>query len=122
PFTGMQMFSRRHLAEPVQYVRPLVRYEDGTVAPARCERWIGAMADSRYRWLLRDWDARPERVGLTREFLDACARRANAAAAPGRRVRGFELEVRRWDFRRHPEDPERGELLYVVRHPVAAVL
>ncbi|HEX5726295.1 MAG TPA: hypothetical protein VFX98_12560, partial [Longimicrobiaceae bacterium] len=47
PFTGMQMFSRRHLAEPVQYVRPLVRYEDGTVAPARCERWIGAMADSR---------------------------------------------------------------------------
>lgn len=117
PITAMQMFSRPQPLEPVEYVRPLVVYEDGTVAPARFERWIGAVADARYRRLLRDWDTHPERVALLNEFLDACARRA-AAAPHGRRIRGFVLETRRWDFRRHPRDPERGALVAVVRHAV----
>jgi hypothetical protein len=118
PLTGMQMFSRMSPAEPVEYVRPLARYEDGTVERARFEKWIGAMADTRYRWLLRDWGRHPERIPLAREFMDACAARANAGAAPGRRIVGFDLEVRRWDFRRNPADPERGELLSVLRHDV----
>jgi hypothetical protein len=118
PFTGMQMFSRSHVPEPVEYVRPLVRYDDGVVERARFERWIGAMADTRYRWLLRDWSSRPERIELLREFLDACARRANVSSAAGRRIRQFELEVRRWDFQRYPADPNRGQLLYVLRHNV----
>ncbi len=119
PITAMQMFSRPQALEPVEYVRPLVVYEDGTIAPARFERWIGAVADARYRRLLRDWDTHPERVPLLREFLDACARRAAAAAPPGRRIRGFVLETRRWDFRRHPRDPQRGALVAVLRHDVA---
>jgi hypothetical protein len=118
PLTAMQMFSRPLPARPVEYVLPRVRYEDGTVERARFERWIGAMADTRYRRLIRR-DERPERVALLREFLDASAARANASAAPGRRVRAFELEHRRWDFRRHPHDPARGELLHVLRHEVA---
>ncbi|HEU0077883.1 MAG TPA: hypothetical protein VFQ76_09570, partial [Longimicrobiaceae bacterium] len=118
PLTAMQMFSRPQPLEPVEYVRPLVVYEDGSVAPARFERWIGAVADSRYRRLLRDWDRHPERIPLLREFLDACARRADAAAPPGRRIRGFVMETRRWDFRRHPRDPERGALVAVLRHDV----
>ncbi|HEX8692419.1 MAG TPA: hypothetical protein VF746_08380 [Longimicrobium sp.] len=117
PLSAMQMFSRPSPPEPVQFVRPLVRYEDGRVEPARFERWIGAMADTRYRWLLRDWGRHPERIALLREFLDACARRANAS--PGPRVQGFVLEVRRWDFRRRPGDPGRGELVAVLRHDVA---
>ena len=116
PLSAMQMFSRPSPPEPVQFVRPLVRYEDGRVERARFERWIGAMADTRYRWLLRDWDRRPERIALLREFLDACARRANRS--PGPRVRGFVLEVRRWDFRRSPGDPGRGVLVGVLRHDV----
>lgn len=120
PITAMQMFSRPQALEPVEYVRPLVVYEDGTTGPARFERWIGAVADSRYRRLLRDWDRHPERVPLLREFLDACARRAAATAPPGRRIRGFVLETRRWDFRRHPRDLERGALVAVLRHDVEA--
>jgi hypothetical protein len=116
PLTAMQMFSRPVALEPVEYVRPLVRYEDGTREPARFEQWIGAVADARYRWLLRDWKGHPERIAILRDFLDACARRANAAAAPGRRVVRFELEVRRWDFRRDPTDPQRGRLLSVLTH------
>ena len=114
PLTAMQMFSRSRAPEPVEYVRPLVRYEDGTVEPARFERWIGAVADSRYRWLLRDWEKEPERIALLRDFLDACAARAEAAR--GKRIREFRLEVRRWDYVHHPADPARGELLYVVSH------
>ncbi|HEU0054613.1 MAG TPA: hypothetical protein VFQ39_15605 [Longimicrobium sp.] len=118
PLTGMQMFSRMSPPEPVEYVVPLARYADGGVEPARFERWIGAMADTRYRWLLRDWGRRPERLPLLREFMDACAARANEGAAPGRRIVGFDLEVRRWDFRAHPADPARGELLATLHHDV----
>lgn len=120
PLTAMQMFSRPQALEPVEYVRPLVVYEDGTAEPARFERWIGAMADARYRRLLRDWDRHPERIPLLREFLDACARRAAAAAPEGRRIRGFVMETRRWDFRRDPADPERGAVVAVLRHDVGA--
>jgi hypothetical protein len=118
PLTAMQMFSRPQALEPVEYVRPLVVYEDGTAEPARFERWIGAMADARYRRLLRDWDTHPERIPLLREFLDACARRAAVEAPEGKRIRGFVMETRRWDFRRHPGDPERGAVVAVLRHDV----
>ena len=122
PLTAMQMFSRQQALGPVQYVRPLVVYADGTRERARFEHWIGAMADTRYRRLIRDGTAAkwPEKTALLHEFLDSAAGRANAAPAPGRRVLRFELETRRWDFRRHPADPERGELLSVFTHHVAA--
>ena len=116
PFTAMQMFSRPLPPAPVEYVRPLVYYADGSREAARFERWIGAMADSRYRRLIRDWA--PERVGVLHDFLDAAALRANADAPPERRIRAFRLELRRWDFRRDPRDPERGRLESVLVHEV----
>jgi len=118
PLTAMQMFSRPLALEPVEYVLPMAVYEDGTRERARFERWIGALADTRYRRLLRDWDTRPERLPVLRQLLDTAARRANADAAPGRRIRRFELEHRRWDFRAHPDDPDRGEILEVLIHQV----
>jgi hypothetical protein len=116
PLTAMQMFSSPSAIAPVQYVRALVEYEDGRREPARFERWIGAMADARYRWLIRDWDRRPERVELLREFLDAAAREANATLPPGRRIRRFILERRRWDFRAEPMSAERGAVDRVIVH------
>jgi hypothetical protein len=116
PFTAMQMFSGVHRREPVEYVRPMVVYEDGTREQAKFENWIGAVADSRYRWLLRSWDTDTARITRLREFLDVAAERADRHAAPGRRVREFHMEVRRWDYAHHPRDPERGRLLYEVRH------
>jgi hypothetical protein len=97
-----------------------VYYEDGTREPAKFERWIGAVADTRYRRLIREWERRPERLPLLHEFLQIAASRANATAPPGRRIDRFELELRRWDFRREPNDPDRGKLLNVVRHDVRA--
>jgi hypothetical protein len=98
----------------------MVVYEDGTRARARFERWIWAVADGRFRWLLTAWDRRPERIGQLRRFLDACAVLANRDAPPGRRVRSFEIEVWEWDYRRHPAGPEQAELRRVLRHPVDA--
>jgi hypothetical protein len=120
PLTAMQMFSRSVEIGPVVYVRPVVYYEDGTHEQARFERWIGAVSDTRYRRLLRDWDARPERIALLHQFLSIVAARANASAPPGRRIDHFELEMRKWDFRKAPDDPDRGQLVRLVRHDVAA--
>ncbi|HKP76912.1 MAG TPA: hypothetical protein VJT67_15385 [Longimicrobiaceae bacterium] len=116
PLSAMQMFSTRLELEPVEFVRPFAVYADGRREPARFERWIPAMSDSRYRRLIRDWE-RPERLAVLHEFLDRSAARANAAAPPGRRIRRFELERRRWDFRRHPDEPD-GTLLAVLCHDV----
>jgi hypothetical protein len=118
PFTAWQMFSGRHPPGPVEHVRPMVVYEDGTRERARFERWIWAVADGRFRWLLTGWDRRPERVAELRRFLDACAVLANRQAPPGRRVRAFEIEVWEWDYQRHPGGPEHAELRRVLRHPV----
>ncbi|CAA9323844.1 MAG: hypothetical protein AVDCRST_MAG89-1780 [uncultured Gemmatimonadetes bacterium] len=117
PFTAWQMFSRRAKQGPVEHVRPMVVYADGTRERARFERWIWAVTDARFRWLLTDWDDGPERVAVLRRFLDASAAVANASAPPGRRVAFFEIELRMWDYRRHPHGPEHAELVRVVRHP-----
>lgn len=118
PLTSMRIFSRPMPPVPVEYVQAWVVYRDGTREVARFERWIGAVADSRYRWLLREWEEKPERVALLHRFLAAAAERANHDAPPGRRVAEFELVLRRWDFRRDPRGPEHGEVLRVVRHQV----
>ena len=92
----MQMFSRPVDAAPVEYVMPVVHYADGSYEQARFERWIGAVADTRYRRLLRDGYSKPERLTLLHEFLDAAASRANATASPARKIDHFVLEIRRW--------------------------
>jgi hypothetical protein len=118
PLTAMRMFSRPAAPLPVEYVQAWAIRDDGSRERARFERWIGAVADTRYRWLLRDWERRPERLTLLQGFLDAAGARANHGAPPGRRVASFELEQRRWDFRLDPRGPEHGEVIRVVRHVV----
>ena len=113
PLTAMQMFSRSRAPQPVQYVRPVVRYADGSVEQARFERWIWAMADSRYRWLLRDWDKHPERIDVLKQFLDVAAARS---AMEGKPVREFDMDVRTWDYMKDPRDPRRGKIMYVLKH------
>jgi predicted DCC family thiol-disulfide oxidoreductase YuxK len=121
PFTTLKMFSA--LNEPlgtIAYVMPLAVYEDGRREQARFERWIGAMADSRYRQTLtaafRD-DARSRR---TDEFLGASLREANRRAAAGSRVVGFELQLWEWDFANEPRSPTRGRMIDHYVYPADA--
>ena len=118
PLTAMQMFSRPATIGPVEYVVPVVYYADGSHEQARFERWIGAVADTRYRRLIRDWHSKPERLPRLHEFLEAAARQANATAPQSRKVDHFVLEVRSWDFRNNPHDPSRGKLLRTIRYDV----
>jgi hypothetical protein len=114
----MQMFSRKATIGAVEYVTPYALHADGARTRARFEEWIGAMADTRYRRLLSRWAAAPEGTGLLHEFLDASAQRANRVLPLERRIEAFELEHRRWDFRRAPADPARGELVRLHRYTV----
>lgn len=118
PFTAMQMFSGIE-PSPVEYVRAYAVSVDGTRRAARCERWIGAMADTRYRKLFRQAARAPERRRVLAQFLDACARRA-ALGRRAERIRRFELEFYRWDVRAHPDDPRRGALVDVFIHHVGS--
>lgn len=120
PLTAMQMFSRPIAVGPVEYVVPVVYYADGSHEQARFERWIGAVADTRYRRLIRDWYSKPERLPLLHEFLDAAARRVNATASPARKIDHFVLEVRRWDFRKDSGDPSRGDVIRAIRYDTNA--
>jgi hypothetical protein len=118
PLTAMQMFSREPRIGAVEYVVPWAVRDDGTRSRARFEQWIPAMADTRYRRLLSRWAAGRDSVGMLEEFLDASAVRANARLRGSRRVRAFELEHRRWDFRAAPDDAQRGELIRTLHYDV----
>jgi hypothetical protein len=117
PFTSMRMFSEMN--EPsghVRYVKPLAIGEDGRVGPARFERWIGAMADTRYRRvILMPFDA-AGRVDRANEFFAASMHVANRQASPGDRVVGFELQLWEWDFAADASNPAHGDLVAVYRY------
>jgi len=45
------------------------------------------------------------------DFLEVSARQANRSAAPGSRVKAFEIQRWEWDFRAEPESPTHGHLV-----------
>lgn len=112
PFTTMKMFSALNLPfGQVSYVKPLAVHEDGRRTLARFERWIGAMADSRYRQIIMvPFEPEPA-LAPTDAFLDASMRAANRSAPAGDRIVGFEIQFWRWQFRADPDSPTQGALV-----------
>ena len=115
PFTTLKMFS---LMNPplISYVKPVAIYEDGHTAPARFERWIGAMADSRYREVILAPFQNAADLNRCNAFLDASIRAANRQAK-GARVVGIELQFWQWAFASDRDNPNHGDLVntYVYR-------
>jgi predicted DCC family thiol-disulfide oxidoreductase YuxK len=119
PFTTLKMFAAMNAPSgKVSYIKPLAIYEDGSVAPARFDRWIGAMADGRYRRVITMPFDEGRNTGPTREFLDASMRAANRLSN-GHRVVGFELQLWEWDFHADRENAEHGRLVDAYRYPAA---
>jgi predicted DCC family thiol-disulfide oxidoreductase YuxK len=118
PFTTMKMFSALNLPfGQMSYVKPMAVHEDGRRTLARFERWIGAMADSRYRQIIMvPFEPAPS-LGPTNAFLDAAMRAANRTARAGDRVVGFEIEFWRWRFRADPDSPTQGTLVQTYVFP-----
>ena len=117
PFTTMKMFAAMN--EPlgrISYITALAIREDGTVAPARFDRWIGAMKDARYRRIISIPFGDRTEAGRTNDFLDASLREANRRASAGTRVIGFELQLWEWDFVRDAGNPHHGVLVATYRY------
>jgi hypothetical protein len=115
PFTTMKMFAV--LNEPlgtISYIKPIAIHEDGTAALARFDRWIGAMADGRYRRVITfPFDDR-QNADVTTEFLAASMREANRHAnsqSEGKRIVRFELQLWEWDFSADPANPSMGRMV-----------
>ena len=120
PLTTMKMFAAMN--QPlgtINYITPLAVHEDGTVTPARFERWIGAMADARYRRIISLPFSDRHSADRTNEFLEASLRAANRSAHDGGRIVGFELQLWEWDFVRDPENRQHGHLVDTYRYRAA---
>jgi hypothetical protein len=98
PLTAMQMYSKR---DPVNslatYYKAVTEYDDGTLNPAEFDRWIGAVADGRYRRALRE--AIKGEQEYCEKFFAACGERANAVeSSTGHRIVAFEVQQWQWDL------------------------
>lgn len=127
PFTTMKMFAAsNHPPGKVIYITPVAIHADGSMSPARFEQWIGAMADARYRRVITlPFERRlgsgvpaPPRVQRTDEFLDASMRAANRRLEVNRRITGFDLQLREWDFAANPSDPDHGRIVQTYSYRV----
>jgi predicted DCC family thiol-disulfide oxidoreductase YuxK len=117
PLTTMKMFAAMN--EPlgrISYIKPIAFYEDGSSAPARFERWIGAMADGRYRRVVTfPFDDR-QNAGVTSQFLAASMQAANRLPGNKKVVR-FDLQLWEWDFAADPANPSMGRMVNSFRYP-----
>lgn len=109
PLTGMQMYTRPR-SGIVTYYKVLARRESGETSRARLEDAIRAMADGRYRKVIR-MCFQPGQVPICEKFLRACGTAYNNKAHPGEKVTQFEIQKWAWDFRTNPSDPEHGKLV-----------
>jgi hypothetical protein len=117
PFTTMKMFAamNRPLGR-ISYIKPLAVHEDGSVTLARFDRWIGAMADARYRRIITMPFSERNSAGRTSEFLEASMRAANRNAREGSRVVGFDLQLWEWDFAHDAANERYGHLIETYRY------
>ena len=120
PFTTMKMFSAMN-PTVISYVKPVAIYDDGWTAPARFERWIGAMADSRYREvILAPFQDRAD-LNRCNAFLDASMQAANRHASEHGRVVGIELQFWQWNFVNDPDNPNHGQVMNTFVHRSASM-
>lgn len=109
PFTAMQMYSKPNLSGVIEWFAVSAQFEDGSVRRAPIEDAIPALRDARYRRVVRH-GFREGGEPTARAFLAAFAAAHNAEAAAGERITAVEVQRRRWDFARDPDDPEHGEI------------
>jgi hypothetical protein len=103
PLTSMQMYAGRDTSGTVEYVRVDARLAPGDTILAPLEEAIPALADARYRLLLRRGFESEQGRRIAVAYLRAAGRAHNAKVAPPQRIVAFHVELRRWDFRGDPE-------------------
>ena len=121
PLTTMKMFSNPNPRPGVvNYVRAVAHYEDGSSTRADFDRWIGAMADSRYRMVVGNAFGTPQERARSDEFLEASAKAGNWLLEDGQRITGLELQLWEWSFSADPDSASRGQVVDSYTYPVAS--
>lgn len=108
PLSAMQMYSEARTSGEVEYFKVLATDAAGRRGPAQLADAVGALADARYRKVLYG-SFEPGGRPVAEDLLRAVADRHGRARPPEERIVRFDVELWRWDYRRHPDDPDHGE-------------
>lgn len=104
PFTAMQMYSSARRGTNVTYYRVVVHEPDGTSRRGYPERWIPALSDSRYRFIIRDC-FQPKYLNRCEAFVERLGTLMNRETQLASTI---EVQKREWDFQKQPQDPNFG--------------
>jgi len=125
PITSWQMYAYRFPTTEVEYLDVQERLADGTSHHPRLQDDIGALIDNRYHASI--WAYLESGDPRDRERLDDLFQRImdlhNAHEPPERKITGFVVERRTWDWRAAPRDAHVGRLVgnYVYPASLAAL-
>lgn len=125
PITSWQMYAYRFPTTEVEYLDVQERLADGTSHHPRLQDDIGALIDNRYHASI--WAYLESGDPHDRERLDDLFQRImdlhNAHEPPERKITGFVVERRTWDWRAAPRDAHVGRLIgnYVYPASLAAL-
>ena len=123
PLTTMKMFSNPNPRPGVvAYIRAVAYHQDGQSTRAHFDRWIGAMADSRYRMVIGHAFGTREERALCDEFLAASMRAANRQLPNGRKISGFEVQRWEWNFGADPTNPSHGRIVDAYQYRAPSVV
>lgn len=110
PASAMQMYSTTQTDGSITYKKVWAVYEDGHKEEARLDKWIGALADSRYRFVL---EKAPK---AQQAFFDEILTIANRDSQQGKIIR-FDVETYQWNFLTDPDDPNFGKVINIATYP-----
>lgn len=114
PFTTWAMFSGKHTSGVVTYQKLLAHYESGLTERAYPENIIPALFDTRYRKVIEKCFLGKPKAVLCDKFFKTIGSVYNKKARSGNKIAKFEIQNWQWNFRKHPSDPDYGNL--VKRH------
>ncbi|QDT99967.1 hypothetical protein V144x_54810 [Gimesia aquarii] len=110
PATAMQMYSNTQTDGSIIYKKIWAVYEDGHKEEARLEKWIGAVADSRYRFVLGK-DSKAQQA-----FFDEILTIANRDSQKAKMIR-FDVKTYQWNFLTDPNDSDFGRVIDIATYP-----
>ncbi|MEO1530476.1 MAG: hypothetical protein AAFX06_34235, partial [Planctomycetota bacterium] len=107
PITSWQMYSTRPNLDELTYHKIFAIDAEGRRRPVDITDFVPALADTRYRNILRDREEETRR-----DFFAELKRRANQSSGG---VTAFVVETYRWDLLKAPEDQGPGKLWHTER-------
>lgn len=110
PASAWQMYSSNNRSGMIYYTKFWAVFTDGHKQEAPIERWVGALADTRYRDVLHR--KKPHQEAFFGKIIEVANR-----ASEDKEIARFEVITYRWHFLAYPNDPEFGSVYGIRRYP-----